>query len=401
MSAVFSLKEVKEFNKLFSEENNVYLRLMWAFHQAQIYGKDAFVKSIPLEFIGDHAISKSSLVRKYAEMIGAKIYVFSLGGVQDLCEIAGMKHIIPDPTSEHGVTVAHIAPQNWPKQNERAIILWDDFRRAMPFVMNGAMSLLEAKNWNGAIIPEGVAQFITSNPPDQGFSGMDLDAAQNTRMVTIGYNPNADQFLNFALEQNAHTDCQTYFQVNKTMLQPTFTKREDPTVQSLKAWRLNGMLMRVYPYIMHDTEMLNLVLTAIYGVGAYEEFMRIKNGDKLLTLEDVLSDYKEVNKQLHVWLDSKSAAQDMVFASIDSITRSFVAEVKNLSCAQTKIICDWIVDLPKDYQREVFVAVRQSKGSAKLTNSEGQLMFDEMLKYHKQFILDMSNDLALMYKNFG
>lgn len=345
---VFTAEEVAHYDTVFATQSK-YLRLIWAYHKAQLFGNKAFVQSIALEFIGQHSISKSSMFKDYAKLIDARLFVISLGGAVDMCEFAGITQAVPDPSSDDGFVVRRIKPAAWPKATERTIVLWDDFRRATQHVLNGAMQLLLEGEWNGISFPEGVAHFITSNPPSDGFAGLELDEAQETRMMTHSFNPSSKDFLQFAERTDCHGELLQFYAQNKTELQPLETNHD--AAKSLKSWRTNGMVMRIYPFVRQDEELLEEVITAAYGIGSYPLFKAIKEGRKAVKLEHVLEDPLAAAAEL---INLMETDQAIVFGSLDMIYSQFTNDYVKITTAERIAIGAFIVALPNDYAVEVF-----------------------------------------------
>jgi hypothetical protein len=97
---------------------------------------------------GPPGSGKSTVLKEAADLIGVRLHTINLSRVSPL-ELEGVQM----PTTGEDMKLRLLHATYWTQIKEGDIVLFDEFLRAFPEVMNGLLDILTAREVNGLVIP--------------------------------------------------------------------------------------------------------------------------------------------------------------------------------------------------------------------------------------------------------
>jgi hypothetical protein len=97
---------------------------------------------------GPPGSGKSTVLKEAADLIGVQLHTINLSRVSPL-ELEGVQM----PTTGEDMKLRLLHATYWTQIKEGDIVLFDEFLRAFPEVMNGLLDILTAREVNGLVIP--------------------------------------------------------------------------------------------------------------------------------------------------------------------------------------------------------------------------------------------------------
>jgi dynein-related subfamily AAA family protein len=97
---------------------------------------------------GPPGSGKSTVLKEAADLIGVRLHTINLSRVSPL-ELEGVQM----PTTGEDMKLRLLHATYWTQIQEGDIVLFDEFLRAFPEVMNGLLDILTAREVNGLVIP--------------------------------------------------------------------------------------------------------------------------------------------------------------------------------------------------------------------------------------------------------
>lgn len=247
---------------------NPYMRAALYCHSATLEGRDNELlspKIITPMIVGKAGYGKTSIMRQLARDSKIGFREIQLAGYTDLAEVFGMVDRVDVDGSGVPQTVLAL-PSWWPRPeinpNEaEGIILFDDATRSLPHIFQAVMQFVINGEYNELKLPEGWSCIITSNPADGEHNVLELDPAQSSRMLMMGYNRPKEAFLEQCERQGVHDDMKNFWASNPELLEvePVTVPLPDNNDRTKMIWN------RIYPYLKHDLNALKMVGTTMFG----------------------------------------------------------------------------------------------------------------------------------------
>lgn len=102
-----------------------------------------------VHLFGPPGCGKSSSVQQAADLLGVKLHTINLSRISPL-ELEGVQM----PVTEEQVKLKLLHATYWTQLNEGDILLFDEFLRAFPEVMNGLLDIITAREVGGLVLPK-------------------------------------------------------------------------------------------------------------------------------------------------------------------------------------------------------------------------------------------------------
>lgn len=192
---------------------------------------------------GPHGIGKTSIVRTICKDLNYQFRQINLGQLSDLDALIGfpyqkiqmtnedstimvrqqeIEHLLKAGYKVTGVSETCHAEPEWVAgmQEGPGVLFLDDYTRALPFLMQATMTLIEELGYYGWKLPKGWMIVLSTNPEGGEYSVASLDPAQQTRFTTLTVTFSMDEWLNWAESQNFDPRVLTFVESNKTILAP-------------------------------------------------------------------------------------------------------------------------------------------------------------------------------------
>lgn len=257
---------------------------------------------VVLRIVGLSGIGKTGMLKDYCQREGLWYHKLDCQ-VNDVAEIFGLKkdkEILDEKGKVVGYETVSAFPDWWPKEGTIGIINVDDLSRGAPHVQQAMQQFLLEREFNGVKLPDTIALMVTDNPDDGNHHVSSLDDAQQTRFLSIPWNPLPGIEFEQMERQNVHDDCKNFF-----MLHEERCKIEKPVVLDppYNNARLRMIFMRIYPFIKDDMELFNLIAGSCFGQEFVAVFRQFRDSEPPLNPEDILAG-KPFEETLTRWIDN-------------------------------------------------------------------------------------------------
>lgn len=283
-----------------------YLRVLHYSREATMAGRvmpHYSPKMVTPFIIGHGGYGKTSKMREYARKMGIGYRERQLAGITDVAEILGLSRVNP----ETGLTET-APPAWWPNENTEpeGMIVWDDWTRGLPHIIDAIMQLMINGEYNGLRLPDGWTMVCTGNP-DEGYAVRALDPAQLSRMLVMAYNRPNEVFFEQLELQDVDPDLKNLWMKDQSQVDaPTLTLEKPPSNDRTKM-----IFARVYPYLKEDETALQIVGRTMFGDGFITAIAAMKSEYKPIEPEQVIEG--EAVKEIEKYLEAKRS--DMVALS--------------------------------------------------------------------------------------
>lgn len=300
------LATVERANNLFPQ--NPYMRASLYCHAATLEGRDNPLlspKIITPMIVGKAGYGKTSIMRQLARESKIGFREVQLAGYTDLAEVFGMiDRVTPDGGGRSKTVLA--LPDWWPDpetnpEDAEGIIVFDDATRALPHIFQAVMQFVINGEYNGLKLPEGWSCVITSNPADGEHNVLELDPAQSSRMLLMGYNRPKENFIEQCERQDVHDDMKNFWATNPELLEveAVTVPKPDNNDRTKMIWN------RIYPYIKHDLAAFKMVGVTMFGPAFVTTLLSSLESDQPIKPEAVLYHWAEVKEQFKRYTDAR------------------------------------------------------------------------------------------------
>lgn len=181
---------------------------------------------------GPAGISKTSVVRQIAESCGYKVHVVNTAMIDDLGHLTGFPQeeflvrvngvnrwlpsaiftkLVAGGTGEYlSQSRMSYAIPDWLQsigEDDKFLLLFDDYTRGLPHVMQACMTIIEEYRYHSWNLPKNTIIALTSNPEGEGYSVSSLDDAQKTRMRYVNVKFDVLSWVSWAEKNNVDERC--------------------------------------------------------------------------------------------------------------------------------------------------------------------------------------------------
>lgn len=178
---------------------------------------------VVIEALGSHGVGKTESIIQVADERGMKVVKINLAQIEELGDFVGMpvkeykvlnselqevwvNEKVLDGYLKSGYTLSsntesrmsYAIPQWVPLEDEKTILLLDDFRRADPRYMQALMELLSRGEYISWKLPENTHVVLSSNPDTGDYNVSSLDPAQRNRFVSFNVKFNLEDWAKWA-----------------------------------------------------------------------------------------------------------------------------------------------------------------------------------------------------------
>lgn len=191
-----------------------------------------------LSLVGEHGIGKTSIVQQVALQRNADYVRVNFAQIEELGDLIGynikeVKLCHPEggewlwineklieqylklgyklcgiPENRMSYAIPEWIPTNPEKET---IILFDDYTRADPRIIQALMSVMENGGYISWKLPKNCHIIITRNPDNGEYLVNDLDAAQRTRFIEVECNFDKDSWAEWAITQGIRSEFISFF----------------------------------------------------------------------------------------------------------------------------------------------------------------------------------------------
>jgi hypothetical protein len=172
----------------------------------------------------------------------------------------------------------------------------------MQFVING--------EYNGLRLPEGWSCQVTANPADGEYNVAELDPAQSSRMLVMGYNRAPETFHHQCEVQEVDEDMKAYWASHPEELEvaPVEVPRPDNNDRTKMIWN------RIFTYMKHDLIVLKMVGNTMFGSAWVTSFLASLKKDQPIDPVSILYNWDGVKERMQKYVDARRT--DLVSATV-------------------------------------------------------------------------------------
>lgn len=237
--------------------------------------------------VGKHGIGKSEILTNYYSSKGMKVVALFLGQMSDPGDIIGL----PNKNEKNGKT--EFMPPYWFPIGEEPICLFlDELNRARPEILQTVMDLCLNRTLAGRPLPKGSMLIAAVNQGEQ-YQLTDLDPALVSRFNIVNFKPTVEEWLLWADNNKIDSRVISFINENKVWLdkEPDSIDDADTGLEKTpdrRAWKRVSDIIQGRDAL---DEMDNKIISSIVGPRAASAFVHNLASRKLLSAEEVLSDF--------------------------------------------------------------------------------------------------------------
>lgn len=286
-----------------------------------------------LGFIGHRGDGKTQVVAQAAKEAGYNYYPLYTAQ-NDAVDFTGNPHY--DPKTN---TTIYGRPVIFPAENEKAVLVLEEFNRAPNEVRQACMQMLTDRKIGMHKLPDDVLIVICINPPNDIYDVAELDSASINRVAWMNFRTDVDEFLSYAYTIGMHENVIKMIGTNRDMLSV-------PSIEVGPSPRTWEMVSNVLKTVDAETDpvLVDALLSGLVGSVAATAFRKLANNGfrTPVTGAEVLKDYKAVKPKVDLQREKNSEMWYTV--------RDLVALLE--SASKTKALIDNLVLFVRDLKPE-------------------------------------------------
>jgi hypothetical protein len=265
----------------------------------EIFNATPIDQAIMLE--GIHGIGKSEIIKEIFEKQGYAVVVLFLGQMADAGDLVGL----PDRTvvefNYMGKTIQQkitefCPPKWWPRNSDAKVVVFlDEFNRGKPEVYQCIQDMTLNRKLNGLELPSCTRIIAAINPhgEEYDYDVVDLDPALLDRFNKYVFNPDPEEWMDWAMEHKVNKYIIGFISKNKQELDPPLaaSRKSGKKYPSRRSWkRVSDVINKNEDIIHGDMILFRNLVSGIVGEGAtsklthyIKESSRGVSGGKIVT----------------------------------------------------------------------------------------------------------------------
>jgi hypothetical protein len=275
------------------------------------------LKEIPVDksvlLVAKHGVGKSSVVKQVAKEMGVGFYDVRLSQ----CEVGDIKGL--PFLSEAKKRTEFLKPYWWPRDpDSKGILFFDELNRATKDVLQAVFEICLDRRLDGEDLPKGWRVVAAINATDD-YDVVELDPALLDRWFYIDFDPNAKEWIKWAIESDIHPSIIEFISQNEELLDPPVGHLEAGKVyQSRRSWaQFNDTMAALGLWESNDDGMVTQIAKGWLGSTVSIMFPKfLANEYARLKPEDVVDDFDSMK--------SKVEASAIDIESITSLAKSVI-----------------------------------------------------------------------------
>jgi len=277
---------------------------------------------------GIHGIGKSEIITNHFTKKKYRVVTKFLGQMVDSGDLIGL----PDKQMIDGIIKMVFAPPDWwpTDMKEDVIIFLDEINRAKPELKNCIMDMVLNRKLNGRSLPPNCRIIGAMNPvTDDGYYDVEeLDPALKSRFNEYDFQPDHDEWLDWATSNKIHFDVIGFITKNPDQLDPETKISEGANISDVqpdrRSWEKVSKVLKRYEtkeFAKYcDENLITNHLIGMVGHNTSARFMRFRSENhKGINPGTVISNWNEtikkqiketepqnildLNRQITMWFD--------------------------------------------------------------------------------------------------
>jgi hypothetical protein len=242
----------------------------------------------PLLLVGRHGVGKSELLAEAASGLGIDCICRDLS-LMEPGDLVGL------PRLDEGVT--KFCPPSFLPCSGRGLLVFEELNRCPAYMRGPCLQLLTARSLNDYRLPPGWLPVAAINPPDPDYEVEELDAALTSRFVRVTVEPDRGEWLAWARSRGVHRGVVSYVDSDRGVF--------DAAESNPRAWTGVGDLLAAMGRVEVPEEVLEAGVAGLVGPGRAAAFFRfLRDGERPLSVEDVLERYPGNRRRLRGWIEA-------------------------------------------------------------------------------------------------
>ena len=319
-----------------------------------------------------HGVGKSNTVKQVAEAEGWNFYDVRLSQ----CEVGDIKGL---PYREGG-TMKFAKPEWWPRDPEsKGILFFDEVNRATKDVLQAIFEISLYRRLDGEKLPDGWRVVAAINADDD-YDVIELDPALSDRWFHIDFEPTAEEWIEWAREENVKSEIRQFISRNENLLDPPVGNLEvNKVYPSRRSWAALSGVMRSLNLPNGDDGLFIQVVKGFVGTETSIMFQRfISNEFSRIKPSEVLDGFEELEESLTEAASNIEVIAELATGVVEEANSRTARKMKDLQKANLK---KFFMLLPNDVASNVWVKFLQGKRTKKIvTEWQTDPEFAEKLK---------------------
>lgn len=253
----------------------------------------------PVCLVAPHGVGKSEFITEHFTRKGYRVETKFLGQMADEGDLSGFPY-----KEMQGKTMKMFfaEPFWWPKHDEKFVLFLDELNRAKPELRQCVMDLVLNKMLNGRRLPKDSYIIAAINPShESGYYDVDdLDPALIDRFNTYEFQPNIDEWLDWAVVKKVHSTVLSFIAKNNALLFTDIKSAKSGDVNpSPRSWKRVSDFMNKLGDV-NDIKFIKTWCGGIVGLAATSHFVRhLKENDRGITAGKVITNWNpSIEKKL-------------------------------------------------------------------------------------------------------
>lgn len=296
---------------------------------------------------GPRGVGKTQGVAQYAKETGQNLVELRLGQME-AGDIIGLPEI-------HNGKTYHRPPNWWPEPDTEGVIFIDEPNRGTRDVLQAIFQLVNERRLYEHVLPEGWTVIMAANPNTEGYIVADVDdEAFMDRFCHIRVGCTHPEWISYAEDNGFSNHVVNYLKLTPSVLgnkEIDFPRFDEDITPSPRSWDAVSRLLNAG---LPDKFVME-VCFGLIGTSATTAFIEsMKDFDKPVACEDVLSSFSKVKSKIASYSDTSSKGKgrpDLIKVTCSDLTKLFKKHEKESHAytdSQVKNIIDFIKTIPTE-----------------------------------------------------
>ncbi len=236
---------------------------------------------------GAHGVGKSEIFKQAAIELGVDFVVRDLS-LMEPTDLIGLPKM-------NGKTTIYLPPEFLPRSGQ-GILLFEEMNRCEKYMRAPCLQLMTNRTLNDYKLPDGWMPAAAINPDDGEYEVTPLDPALLSRFAKVGLKPDVDEWLAWAETHGIHTSVREYVSKDPSALEGL---EANP-----RAWRYVSDALRQADLADMNGALRSIVLGLVGDERGIAFLRTLKQADRPLTAEAILSSYAKHRPKIRSWIET-------------------------------------------------------------------------------------------------
>jgi hypothetical protein len=317
-----------------------------------------------------HAKGKTETIENFYKSRGWLLFNFRLNCMADVGDFIGLQDFEVDKKGNK--IASKFCTPDWLKKcidfcqanpDKRACIFMDEINRAARFDLLGPVFQISLdRRLHTYEFPSNLDVICASNPNSKDYKVLAVtDKALLSRFCHINFNPTKQEWFDYAKENNYDNDVLQFLGETPQALENDDLESfsiSDYSKPDRRKWAMINKLQRQGLLSAQEKTEVYSGLVGVELAVAFEAFL--KNKDKPVSLEEILTEYHKVKPRIVKAADTAESRTDIIGKAVKEVI-SYFEKDPALTETQGQNIIEFIKDLPNEHMFQTMHAIYRKR----------------------------------------